>query len=78
MKTSELWVLEWSQRQNALHIQQIHKTLDFNRKLYVDNKKAANDYRVVHIGSRADCEAMAASCRQTMEARDKFSELSAA
>ena len=68
--TDQLWVLEWSQSQNALHIQPLEKTLAFNRRLYANDTKCINDYRVLHVGSRDECEAMANSCRQTLRARE--------
>ena len=68
--TDRLWALEWSQSQNAFHIQPLDKTLAFNRRLYVEGKRCLNDYRVIHVGMRAECEAMANSCRQTLRARE--------
>lgn len=68
--TENLWVLEWSQRQNAFHIQRLDKTLSFNRNLYAENKNCMNDYRVIHVGQKAECEAMADACRHTLRDRE--------
>lgn len=68
--TENLWVLEWSQRQNAFHIQRLDKTLSFNRRLYAEDKNCLNDYRVIHVGEKDTCEAMANACRQTLRDRE--------
>lgn len=69
MTTDALWVLEWSQRQNAFHTQPLDKTLSFNRRLYAEDKNCMNDYRVIHVGAKDECEAMAQACRQTLRDR---------
>lgn len=68
--TKDLWVLEWSQRQNMFHVQPLSKTLSFNRSLYAHNRPTSNDYRVLLVGTRADCQATADAARHTLHERE--------
>jgi hypothetical protein len=67
---SDLWVLEWSQRGNVFHVQPLANTLSFNRKLYRENTKSINDYRVLLVGSNEECSAAADSSRRTLIERE--------
>lgn len=64
-----LWVLLWSQRQNAFHVEPLPSMLARNRAAYADNKPG--DYRVLHIGYREEVDATADACRATIQARGK-------
>lgn len=70
MTTTDLFVLEWSQRQNCFHIQPLERTLSFNRGLYLDNIKTINDYRPIYVGTREECGRTAEACRDTLQKRD--------
>ena len=73
MKTnSDLWVLEWSQRGNVFHVQPLENTLSFNRKLYRENTKTVNDYRVLVVGTHDECSMAADSARQTLIERENL------
>lgn len=62
------WVLLWSGRQNALHIETVERMLAANRRDYRDNK--ARDYVPLVIGTRELCEQTAESVRPTLAKRD--------
>lgn len=68
--TSELWVLEWSQRGNVFHVQELDRTLSFNRKLYANDTPTRNDYRILHVGTRAECSNAADAARGTLQERE--------
>lgn len=68
---SEMWVLEWSQRANVFHIQPMERTLSFNRRLYADDKKTVNDYRILFVGTHDDCDKAAEASRSTISEREK-------
>ena len=60
----EQWVLLWSQRQNALHVETLAQHTSTNRAAYADD--APGDYRLLLVGTRAEVDATAASIRPTM------------
>lgn len=66
----DLWVLEWSQRQNVFHVQRLEKTLSFNRSLYANNRPTSNDYRVLLVGAHDECQATADAARNTLRERE--------
>lgn len=66
----ELWSLLWSQRQNCLHIEPLERSLSKVRAAYAGDI-SVNDYHVLHVGPKAEVEALANSMRQTINARDK-------
>ena len=68
--TKDLWVLEWSQRQNVFHVQRLEKTLSFNRSLYANNRPTSNDYRVLLVGTHLECHDAANAARQTLHERE--------
>lgn len=68
--TKDLWVLEWSQRQNVFHVQPLVRTLAFNRNLYARNQPTNNDYRVLLVGTRDECQATADAARNTLRERE--------
>lgn len=67
---SDVWVLEWSQRGNNLHVQRLDHTLSFNRHLYADNTATSNDYRVIHVGTYDECSEAAEAVRNTIAERE--------
>ncbi|MBI5255413.1 MAG: hypothetical protein HY855_02860 [Burkholderiales bacterium] len=65
---TDLWCLCWSQRQNALHIEQLGKHLSSNRQAYADN--AAGDYRLLAVDCRAGIDMLARNLQGTLAARE--------
>ena len=63
-----IYVLLWSQRQNALHVEPIEQMLTLNREAYRDNK--AGDFRVLFVGNQDAISQAAAACRRTLAARE--------
>jgi hypothetical protein len=66
--TEEIYVLEWSQKTSNFHIQAARHLMSRNRIAYRDNTPL-NDYHVIHIGTRGECEGVANSCRSTLDLR---------
>ncbi len=69
MQAENLFVLEWSKQQNCLHIQPAMRTLKEHLKCFFKDEKP-NDYHVLVIGTRAECEEVASRVRKTIVARD--------
>ncbi len=67
---SDLYVLEWSQRANVLHVQKMQDTLSFNRRLYENNRSTTNDYRIIHVGTKDECLNAANAVRNTIKSRE--------
>ena len=67
---SERWVLLWSQRQNALHVETLERHASSNREAYADNR--AGDYRLLLVGTRDEVEATAAAIRPTLAQRESL------
>lgn len=66
---SEQWVLLWSHRQNALHVEPLNEMLSRNRQAYSVN--AGGDYRPLIVGTRDEVDTAANSVRGTMAQRAK-------
>lgn len=62
-----LWVLLWSQQQNAFSVEPLQTMLTRNRCDYADDRPG--DYRVLHIGYQEDVDATAKACSSTIGAR---------
>ena len=62
-------VLEWSQRQNAFHIQDEDTAIEKNLNALLDNRKS--DYIVICRGTRRDCERQAGRFRAYLVRRDR-------
>ena len=67
------WVLLWSQRQNALHIEPMDAMLSANRNAYRDNRPG--DYRLLFVGDKETVDAAADAMRSTMADREVGREL---
>jgi hypothetical protein len=65
---TEPYVLLWSQRQNALHIEPLEFMFTNNRNAYRDNR--GGDYRLLLIGTREEVDATCDSMRSTMANRE--------
>ena len=68
MNTADQWVLLWSARQNALHVETLDRMLASNRTACAEGR--ACDYVVLFIASRAEVEAGAEKLRPTLIERE--------
>jgi hypothetical protein len=64
----EIYVLEWSRSQLQFHVQRLADLITWNRSAYRDDR-ALNDYHILHMGTRSECEDVAQSCRPTLHIR---------
>ncbi|WP_206169509.1 hypothetical protein [Variovorax guangxiensis] len=64
----ERWVLLWSQRQNAFHIEPLARMLDANRKAFAEDR--SSDYVVLELGNREVVDAAADALRPVIHARE--------
>ena len=69
MNNAEQYVLLWSARQNALHVETLDRMLASNRSACADGR--ACDYIVLLIGARAEVEAGAEKLRATLIERER-------
>ena len=68
--STDLHVLEWSQSQNALHIQPLEKSLRAARERFSINKAAQDDYAIVFIGDKDEVHRMAEQIRPLLRNRE--------
>ena len=62
---SDVYVLEWSQKQGMPHVQKLEETLSANRRAYMDDKPS-NDYIPLAIGTLDDMLTAAEAMRPTL------------
>ena len=65
-----LWALEWSHRENVFRIQLLDDSLSSNRQLYRENIECKNDYRILVVGTKQECDSAAEAARYTLQARE--------
>lgn len=65
-QATEVYVLLWSQRQGALHVETLDDHLQANRRAVLNN--TPGDYRAVHMGNRAEVDAWAELLRPKLDA----------
>ena len=65
----DTWVLLWSQSQNALHLERQNDMLSSNCRAYVANRRM--DYVPLQVGTREECEVIAAKVRGTLADRER-------
>lgn len=70
--TTGLYVLEWSQSQNALHIQPLDKSLRDARERFSVNNAAPNDYTILFLGEHEEVQQMAESIRPLLLSREEL------
>lgn len=63
------WVLLWSQRQNALHVETLDRHIQANLQACGDDQ--AGDYRLLVIGPRAEVDSAADRLRRGLFGRRK-------
>jgi hypothetical protein len=65
---SDSYVLEWSKKQNAFHIQETKVMIEKNLNNMIGD--GSNDYIVVFQGSREGCDTVASKLRSRLVDRD--------
>jgi len=65
--SEEMWALEWSHKQNCFHIQKICDSLASMQAMFI--KDAPNDYKIIFIGPKESCHAMADAQRYRITQR---------
>lgn len=68
--TEGLYVLEWSKKQCATHVQKFDDTLKTNRIKYM-NDECANDYIQIAAGSLDEMLKTSESIRKTLQERQE-------
>jgi len=63
----ELWVLLWSQSQNALHIERLRDTLKSSRDAFADDRQM--DYVPLYVGDRDGADLVADTVRPIVRNR---------
>jgi len=63
------WVLEWSQKQNAFHIQPLSASLARSQEMFLENK--THQYITLMVGEKNICEKMADDHRHRLDERSK-------
>ena len=66
---TDLWVLEWSSRQNAFHIQTAETSVE--RNLVNMIRDQSTDYITICIGTREECDSPADRFRHYLVARQR-------
>ena len=69
----ETCALLWSKKANCFHIEQIEATVNNGMRFFTGDK--TNDYLVIHVGSREDCNAKASELRPIVIERDEVRRL---
>jgi len=70
---ADVWVVLWSQSQNALHVERLSDMVESNRTAFLENRRM--DYVPLGVGSRAEIESIANEVRPTVYARAEESEI---
>lgn len=63
------YVLEWSQKQNSFHVQQLSASVKGNQRAFMQNRSC--DYIVLHVGTEQECSNTADMLRPTLVNRLK-------
>ena len=66
----ETYVLEWSKAQNCLHVQPAARLAETNLVAFMKNR-GLNDYHVLIVGSREECERCAERLRHRLIEREQ-------
>lgn len=67
MEMEPLWVLLWSQSQNALHLEPLEDMQKANVEAFTENRRM--DYVPLHVGTRESVHAAAEDVRPICRAR---------
>jgi hypothetical protein len=68
LNTPEIWVLLWSQSQNALHVERLSDMQKTNLEAFSDNRRL--DYVALQIGSREAVDVASNAVRPICHARE--------
>ena len=68
---SDQWVLEWSKRQNAFHIQEVAGMVEKNLNAMLNNQ--GGDYIVLCVGTRGEVDKQADRFRHYLMQRENAS-----
>jgi hypothetical protein len=66
---TDLYVLEWSQKQGMPHVQRLEQTLSCNRRAYRENAAVGSDYIPIAVGTFDEMLASANAMRGTLASR---------
>lgn len=65
-----VWVLEWSQKSNNLHVQPLAQTAGLNEARFILNAPPPNDYVVLAVGTYAEITHKADEIRPRVLSRE--------
>jgi len=68
MTNNETHVLEWSQKQNAMHIHPVAVAIEKNLQLFFANR--SSDFIVLYTGNRSECNRVKVTLMYKLQARD--------
>lgn len=68
--SNQLWSLSWSKKQNCFHIEPLADLVRKNASAFI-NERTINDYHLVCIGSRDDCDEFSRAHRQLLVKRER-------
>lgn len=63
------YALEWSRTRNAFRVAPLRKLIETNRNHYLDDVASLSDYRLLHLGTEAECNLLAQNCQATLDSR---------
>lgn len=69
----ETCALLWSKKSNCFHIEPLPATVNNGMRFFTSNK--TNDYLVIHVGNRAECNAKADELRPVVIEREEVRRL---
>lgn len=69
---TNLWVVEWSKRQCAIHVQLLEYSLENARERFLRNEGPPNDYEALFVGKRDEADAFANVIRATVHMRSEI------
>lgn len=61
--------LEWSRTRNAFLVRPLREIIETNRSHYLDDVASLSDYRLLHLGTEAECNLLAQNCQATLDSR---------
>jgi hypothetical protein len=67
--SDKAWSLVWSRKQNCFHIEPLQELLKKNKRAFFDGF-ALNDYHLICVGTRDQCEEFSRANRQILSERD--------
>ena len=74
MSIENVWLLEWSKSQQAVHIQPLRCAIDRAAARFMEGEGPPNDYEAIFAGTREECDAMSHKVHRVIDARAKRKE----